>query len=69
MNRFKKELRKNGVMLECDYPWLPYEHRGCPALEGVHVDSEKCTVTRYFVSITLIDYYNRQMERDHQDFE
>lgn len=63
MNRFKKELRKHNVMLECDYPWLPYEE-----LETVIVDSEKCTVTRVYLSIILIDYYNRQMEVDHQDY-
>lgn len=69
MNRFKKELRKNGVMLESDYPCMPYEEKGCPALEGVVVDSEKCTVTTYFVTIALIDHYDRQMKIDYQDFD
>lgn len=32
MTRYDKELRKHGVKLEADYPWLPY---GNPALESV----------------------------------
>lgn len=47
MNRFKKELKRKGVMLENDYPHLPYEISDNIFVEGVVVDSEKCTVTRY----------------------
>ena len=43
MNRFKKELRKRGVMMENDYPYLPYG-----SLETVEVNSETCTVSCYY---------------------
>ena len=60
MNRFKKELRKHQVMLECDYPWLPFE-AGSVTLESVVVNSEEASVTRYYTSIILKDYYDRDM--------
>ena len=44
MNRLKKEIRKKGVMLECDYPFLPFD-----GLEAVKVDSEKAILSRYYV--------------------
>ena len=45
MNRFKRELRKHGVKLECDYPFLPYN-----GIETVVVDSENAIVSTYHVS-------------------
>lgn len=60
MNRFKKELRKQGVKLENDYPWLPFDC-GSVTLESVCVNSELCTVTKYYTSIACVDHYNRQM--------
>lgn len=52
MNRFKKELRKKGVKLECDYPMLPYFIKGKSCFEvgyifvdGVSVDAEKAEFT------------------------
>lgn len=42
MNRFKKELRKHGVKLECDFDYLP-----CDGIETVVVDAEKATVSLY----------------------
>ena len=44
MNRFKTELRKKGIKLDCDYPWMPYEVDGV-AIQMVNVDSEKATYT------------------------
>ena len=44
MNRLKKEIRKKGVKLECDYPFMPYD-----GLEAVKVDTEKATVGWYHV--------------------
>ena len=53
MNRVKKEIRKKGIKLESDYPYLPYYikgkscfDRGYICVEGVTVDSENATVTR-----------------------
>lgn len=48
MNRFKMELRKHGVKLECDYPFLPYN-----GIESVVVDSEHAVVSTYHVSAGL----------------
>lgn len=45
MNRFKKELRKHGVKLECDYPFFPYN-----GIESVVVDSEHAIVSTYHLS-------------------
>lgn len=47
MNRFKKELKKHGIRLENDFPCLPYEIGNNIWIEGVTVDSEKCTVTQW----------------------
>ena len=51
MNRLKKELRKRGVKLESDYPWMPYFIKGNSIFEpgyifvdGVSVDSKKAKV-------------------------
>lgn len=44
MNRLKKEIRKKGIKLESDYPFMPYE-----GLEAVKVDSEKVTISWYHV--------------------
>jgi len=42
MNRFKRELRKRGVKLECVYPFIPYN-----GLEAVVVHSDTATVSEY----------------------
>lgn len=54
MNRFKKELRKRNIKLECDYPTLPHYIKdnspfdvGNICIEGIVVNSEACTVTEY----------------------
>ena len=46
MNRLKKEIRKKGVMLECDYPYLPFN-----GIEAVKVDSEQVALSIYHVSL------------------
>lgn len=43
MNRFKKEIRKRGIKLEADFPFLPFE-----GIEAVHVDSERATISTYY---------------------
>ena len=51
MNRFKKELRKKGVKLNKDYPWLPYYLNGSfmepgfIVLDEVLVNSQRAEVT------------------------
>jgi len=42
MNRLKKEIRKKGVMLESDYPFMPFN-----GIEAVKVDSERATLSTY----------------------
>ena len=42
MNRFKKELRKRGIKLESDYPFIPYN-----GLEAIIVHSDTATVSEY----------------------
>ena len=44
MNRLKKEIRKKGVRLECDFPFLPFN-----GIETVKIDSEKATINVYHV--------------------
>lgn len=45
MNRVKLEMRKRGVMLEDDYPELPFN-----GIETVKVDSENAEWSVYHVS-------------------
>lgn len=52
MNRLKKELRNKGVMLESDYPFIPYRENGTELL-GIEVDSENCIVTEFYTSIII----------------
>ena len=62
MNRFKKELRKKGVKLECDYPMLPCLIKGKPFepgyifVDGVSVDAEKAEFT---VHLNILDQRTR----------
>lgn len=39
MNRLKKEFRKRGIKLECDYPMIPYDE-GSQSVLGVYVNCE-----------------------------
>ena len=62
MNRVKKELRKRGIKLECDYEYLPCDlgklGGGALFIEAVRVDSEKAIVTEYYnvdVCKTIMD--------------
>lgn len=59
MNRVKKEFRKKGIRLECDYPTLPYYIKGKSCFEPGHifvdmvtVNSEVAIVRRYLNVIT-----------------
>ena len=42
MNRFKKEIRKRGIKLECDYPMIPFN-----GLEAVIVHADTGIVSEY----------------------
>lgn len=50
MNRFKKELRKAGVKLECDYECLPDPD----GIQAVTVNSETAVFAVYHTSITMV---------------
>lgn len=58
MNRLKKELRKRGVKLENDYPWLPYDF-GSQSLESVVVNSEEAEWYEVYSSIVVKLYIDR----------
>ena len=47
MNRFKKEIRKKGAMLEG------------VTLDGINVDSTNCIVTFFYTSIIVYAQLNR----------
>lgn len=61
MNRFKKELRKRGFKLENDYDYLPYEVEYYMVLDSVVVDTEHCTFTEHYNSITIQLTFDRAM--------
>ena len=58
MNAFKRYVRKKGIKLECDYPWLPYE-QNYVSIESVYVNSEFCYVTQYTTVGDLIAYFKK----------
>ena len=68
MNRLKKELKKKGIKLECDYKWLPYYTKGdfgkpgniC--VEGVSVVSNTATVYIFYNVIVEKLTMNRSSE-------
>lgn len=54
MNRVKKEFRRKGIKLNCDYPWLPFFIKGESIFETgyifvdeVRIDSENAVAYRY----------------------
>ena len=54
MNRIKKEFRKKGLKLECDYPYLPFYikgnsifERGYIFVDEVRINSETATLYRF----------------------
>lgn len=52
MTRFKQELRKRGITLECDYEYLPYN-----GLETVIVDQERAAVHEYHDCLGWVSTY------------
>ena len=68
MTRYKKELRKRGYKLECDYPWLPY---GTPALECVrtYVYENVLVMVQYFVVGNYTRIFNRNFDIIEQYFD
>lgn len=58
MNRFKRELRKNGIKLENDFEYLP-----CNGIETIIADAEKAMLSIYHVSAGWVRIrYNRAMK-------
>lgn len=55
MNRLKKELRKKGIKLACDFNFLPFEvsHSSHIYIDDIIVNTEHASVT--IVYNTLID--------------
>ena len=55
MNRLKKELRKKGIKLACDFEYLPFEvsHSYKIYIDDIIVNSENASVT--IVYNALID--------------
>lgn len=69
MNRVKRELRKRGIKLECDYPTLPYFIKwnsifepGYIFVDGVSVNSETATARVYLNVIVEIFRIQRNGE-------
>lgn len=67
MNRFKKELRKRGIKLECDYPYLPFEEKSI-MIEGITVGNETCLLYQHANVGTLVTYFDRKMEQHFLNF-
>ena len=66
MNRFKRELRKHGQKLECDYPTMPFYLKGKSpfdvgniCIEGIVANAENCTVTTFYNVIVCREKVNR----------
>lgn len=62
MNRVKKEFRRKGIKLDCDYPEMPYFIKGKSIFEpgyifidGITVDSETATV-KVFLNVIVETY-------------
>lgn len=55
MNRLKRELRKKGIKLACDFEFLPFEvsHSNNIYIDDVIVNTENASIT--IVYNTLID--------------
>ena len=69
MTRYKKELRKRGYKLKCDYPWLPFEH-GSIAIEEVNtkiVGNRIVIITSYDVGCSL-EFLDRNFNVVDRDF-
>ena len=68
MNRFKKEVRKQGFKLENDYPWLPYDE-GSMTVDSVVADAENCTLTIYYTSLKMVIGFDKCMQSFVKDFD
>ena len=60
MNRVKREIRKRGIKLSMDYPWLPYYIKGKSCFEtgnifvdDVYFDSTKATAVVVYNTIII----------------
>ena len=63
MNRFKKELRKRGIKLECDYPYLPFDVSESVTLEAVTVRPDQAYISCYYNVVGWVrTYFNRKMQ-------
>lgn len=59
MNRFKQELLRKGIKLECDYLWLPFETDGV-FIRAVSADASRA-ICLVFTSAMVVRY---RMNRD-----
>lgn len=56
MTRYKKELRKRGYKLNCDYPYLPYNTTTALIIDGIYT-----TITKEYIIVTRV--YNVGVEK------
>lgn len=61
MNAFKKYIRKQGIKLESDYPYLPYN-----SIEAVVVDAQNACIRTYH---NMAGWWFTQINRDGSRFE
>jgi len=58
MNRFEKEVRKQGYKLDMDFPYLPYD-----GIDSAWCNAEKATYYVYHYGMGLITHhFDRAME-------
>lgn len=77
MTRWKKEIRKRGIKLECDYPYLPFDNYGKQhvSLEGVSVYIVNETLYPYIRIVEHYDvgdyirHFNSNFEEFYTDFD
>lgn len=49
MNAFKRYVKRKGIKLESDYPYMPYGE-----LDSVWINSEKATVTHAYYTVGCV---------------
>lgn len=54
MNRFKKELRRKGIKLEHDYPWLPFYVKGKSCFDPGNICIEAVIVKSETASVSIV---------------
>ena len=65
MNRFKKEIRKRGYTMACDYyPYLPYPLTESVYLESIIVSTEQASIYRCYNVATEKITFMRNMKTE-----